>query len=172
MKELYIALNCLVCIVIFWLLIVVITSIILGLLSTRIKRKKIGLNIVLAQKHDISMVLAKELLELNVNLPVEVKEELNLNKSDFDKFNTQERNQVGKKISETITLLLEAASSLQEDNSKVNKFVNSLQDIEKQHRHLIISFNNVVSAYNYWVRFIPFRPISKLFRIKTIRNAE
>lgn len=172
MKELYIALNCLVCIVIIWILIVVITSIILGVLSTRIKRKKIGLNIVLAQKHDISMVLAKELLELNVNLPVEVKEELNLNKSDFDKFNTQERNQVGKKISETITLLLEAASSLQEDNSKVNKFVNSLQDIEKQHRHLIISFNNVVSAYNYWVRFIPFRPISKLFRIKTIRNAE
>ena len=106
MKELYIALNCLVCIVIFWLLIVVITSIVLGVLSTRIKRKKIGLNIVLAQKHDISMVLAKELLELNVNLPVEVKEELNLNKSDFDKFNTQERNQVGKKISETITLLL------------------------------------------------------------------
>ena len=172
MKELYIALNCLVCIVIFWFVIVVITSIILGVLSTRIKRKKIGLNIVLAQKYDISMVLAKELLELNVNLPVEVKEELNLNKSDFDKFNTQERNQVGKKISETITLLLEAASSLQEDNSKVNKFVNSLQDVEKQHRHLIISFNNVVSAYNYWVRFIPFRPISKLFRIKTIRNAE
>ena len=172
MKELYIALNCLVCIVIFWFVIVVITSIILGVLSTRIKRKKIGLNIVLAQKYDISMVLAKELLELNVNLPVEVKEELNLNKSDFDKFNTQERNQVGKKISETITLLLEAASSIQEDNSKVNKFVNSLQDVEKQHRHLIISFNNVVSAYNYWVRFIPFRPISKLFRIKTIRNAE
>lgn len=172
MKELYIALNCLVCIVIFWFVIVVITSIILGVLSTRIKRKKIGLNIVLAQKYDISMVLAKELLELNVNLPMEVKEELNLNKSDFDKFNTQERNQVGKKISETITLLLEAASSLQEDNSKVNKFVNSLQDVEKQHRHLIISFNNVVSAYNYWVRFIPFRPISKLFRIKTIRNAE
>ena len=172
MKELYIALNCLVCIVIFWFVIVVITSIILGVLSTRIKRKKIGLNIVLAQKYDISMVLAKELLELNVNLPVEVKEELNLNKSDFDKFNTQERNEVGKKISETITLLLEAASSIQEDNSKVNKFVNSLQDVEKQHRHLIISFNNVVSAYNYWVRFIPFRPISKLFRIKTIRNAE
>ena len=172
MKELYIALNCLVCIVIFWFVIVVITSIVLGVLSTRIKRKKIGLNIVLAQKYDISMVLAKELLELNVNLPEEVKEELNLNKSGFDKFNTQERNQVGKKISETITLLLEAASSIQEDNSKVNKFVNSLQDIEKQHRHLIISFNNVVSAYNYWVRFIPFRPISTLFRIKTIRNAE
>ena len=172
MKELYIALNCLVCIVIFWLLIVVITSIVLGVLSSRIKRKKIGLNIVLAQKYDISLVLAKELMGLNIQLPEEVKKELNLNKTDFDKFNTEERNSVGKKISETITLLLEVASSIQEENSKVNKFVNSLQDVEKQHRHLIISFNNVVSAYNYWVRFIPFRPISKLFRIKTIRNAE
>jgi hypothetical protein len=172
MEELYIVLNCFVCIFILWLLTIITLSIVLSVLSSHIKRKKMGINIILAQKYDLSVVLAKELKEHNISLPVVLEEELNLNKNNFDKYNTIEINLVGKKLSETISSLLEASSQLKEENSRVNKLVNSLQDVEKQHRHLIISVNNVIAGYNYWVRFIPYRPISKLFRIKTIRNAE
>ena len=39
-------------------------------------------------------------------------------------------------------------------------------DVEKQYRHMILTYNNNVWACNYWVGFIPFRPISKIFKIQ------
>lgn len=171
MKELFIALNCLVCLVAFWILIGIVLSIVLVVLSNKIKRKKVGLNIILAQKYDISKALAIELMESGVELDEKVKKAFRLNKSSIDKFSTSERNLIGKRITSIISMLLDLASN-ETENARVIKLVNSLQDVEKEYRHLIISTNSIVAAYNYWVKFIPYRPISKLFRLKTIRNAE
>ena len=78
-KPLIILLWCLGGILLIWLIIIVFVTIILLVLNKRIKRGRDGINITLAQKYDVSVVLAKLLLDSNVELSDEIKEVLNLN---------------------------------------------------------------------------------------------
>ena len=172
-KELLIVLICLGSLLALWLLSLIAVSCVLLFCHKKIKRNKMGINIILAQKYDVSGVLAKELASLDVELPEQIVEEFNLkNKPNFDSFSTFERKSVGKQIAEIVSTLLEIVERLNFDNKRISTINKSIEDIEKRHRHVNISQNNLIMAYNYWVKFKPYRPISKLFKIKPIQPIE
>lgn len=169
MEEwLIVLLCCLGGILTLWLLLIITVLILLFVLKNKIARNRISINIILAQKFDVANVLAKFLLENGINLPSEVKDEFNIgDKPNFNSFTTFERKTVGKRIDEFISLLKEIAeSSFLKDNMRYITLSDSIADAEKQYRHMILTHNNNVWAYNYWVGFIPFRPISKIFKIQ------
>ena len=76
-KELIISLYVLGGLLALWLLIVIILLISIIVLKRNIRREKSAINIILAQKYDIAIVLAKFYIENQVILPQEVQEELN-----------------------------------------------------------------------------------------------
>ncbi|MDD7736402.1 MAG: hypothetical protein SOW55_02070 [Bacilli bacterium] len=169
MQEwLIILLCCLGGIIALWLLLIVVVLILLFVLKNKIGRNKVSINIILAQKFDVANVLAKFLLENGIELPSEVKDEFNItDKPNFNSFTTFERKTVGKRINECTNTLKEIAdNSFLKDNKRYITLSDSIDDVEKQYRHMILTYNNNVWAYNYWVGFIPFRPISKIFKIQ------
>ena len=172
-EELLIVLICVGSIIGLWILSLIAVSIVLLYCHNKIKRNKMGINIILAQKYDVSGLLAKELVSLDVELPEEIVDEFNLkNKPNFDSFSTFERKSVGKRIEEIVSTLLEIVERLNFDNKRILTIKKSIEDIEKRHRHVIISQNNLIMAYNYWVKFKPYRLVSKLFKIKPIQPIE
>ena len=155
-------------IIALWLLTVFATLIILAIYNHQIKRNRMSINIILAQKYDVAGVLAKFLLSNQVELPEEIISEFNLmEKPDFNYFNTFERKSIGTRINEIINDLTTLARENNfEENSRYQTLKNSIEDVEKQYKHVILTYNNKVGDYNYWVRFIPFRLVSKIFNIK------
>ena len=148
-EELLIVLICLGSIIGLWILSLIAVSIVLLYCNNKIKRNKMGINIILAQKYDVSGLLAKELVSLDVELPEEIIDEFNLkNKPNFDSFSTFERKSVGKFIEEIVSTLLETVERLNFDNKRIITIKKSIEDIEKRHRHVIISQNNLIMTYN------------------------
>ncbi len=156
-------------IIALWLLIIFATLIILAIYNHQIKRNRMSINIILAQKYDVAGVLAKFLLNNQVELPEEIINEFNLmGKSNFSYFNTFERKSIGTRINEIINELTTLSKDNKfEDNPRYQTLKNSIEDVEKQYKHVILVYNNKVGDYNYWIRFIPFRLVSKIFNIKT-----
>lgn len=151
-----------------WILLIVAVSVALILLSRQIERSKSGINIILAQKYDVTIVLAKYLLDLNVKISDEIKKEFNLEKKpSFDRFATLERLSIGQRIDD-IVLEIFAKISEEELNSdpRVETLSNSIEDIDRQYKHIILSHNNRIWAYNYWIRFKPYAPVAKIFKLK------
>lgn len=166
--TLRIILWCMVGILSLWLMIIAFVSIILLIINKQIKRNYDGINIILAQKYDISVVYAKFLIDSNVDIPNSIKEELNIApKPNFSLFNTFERKKIGIRLNEIIDELNKISGSIEiEDQKRLNTLKNSMSDVEKQYRHKILNYNTSVWNYNYWVGFLPFQPISKLLKIK------
>ncbi len=151
-----------------WLLIILMTLIILKIYKSKLNHMRMALNIILAQKYDVAVVLAKFLLSNDILLPEDIMLEFNLDeKPNFNYFNTFERKSIGKRINDIVdTLVLISHENNLDDNLRYITLKSSIDDIEKQHKHTILNYNNKVSGYNYWVKFIPFRLISKIFKIK------
>lgn len=151
-----------------WLLIILMTLIILQIYKSKLNHMRMGLNIILAQKYDVAVVLAKFLLSNDIVLPEDIMLEFNLDeKPNFNYFNTFERKSIGKRINDIVdTLVLISHENNLDDNLRYITLKGSIDDIEKQQKHNILNYNNKVNGYNYWVKFIPFRLISKIFKIK------
>lgn len=150
-----------------WLLIVIILSIVLGVLKRNARREKSAINIILAQKYDIAIVLAKFYVENQIALPQEIQEELNLNnKVGNPSFSTFERKTISKRIDGIVETLIRIEDESIVDNSRCISLKNSISDVETQYRRKINAYNNHVGAYNYWINFIFYKPITKLFKIK------
>ena len=167
-KPLIIFLWCLGGILLIWLIIIVFVTIILLVLNKRIKRGRDGINITLAQKYDVSVVLAKLLLDSNVELSDEIKEVLNLNnKPNFKLCNTLERKRYGLQLNQIIDELIQISSNVEvEDHKRLLTLKNAMIDLDKRYKHRILIYNNKVWTYNYWLHFLPFSLISKLFKLK------
>ncbi len=151
-----------------WILLIAAVSVALILLNRQIERSKSGINIVLAQKYDVTIVLAKYLLDMNVDISDEVKKEFNLEKKpSFDRFATLERLSIGQRIDE---IVIEIFGKINEEELKsdprIETLSNSIEDIDRQYKHIILSHNSRIWAYNYWIRFKPYAPIAKLFKLK------
>lgn len=75
-------------------------------------------------------------------------------------------------VKESLILIEQSISSLILKN-KLNideeylLFKSGIDEAEKNIRGSIILYNNDVIGYNYWVRFLPFRYLFLLFKIKT-----
>lgn len=172
-EWLIIVLICVGAIVAIWLLIILLISIALIVCNNHINRNRMGINIILAQKHDVSNVLAKHLLEQGVVLPDEIRKEFNLSdKPNFESFTTFERKSIGFRIDEVIESLIKIANENHIEDQRFITLQNSIEDINKQHRRAIATYNNRVWFYNYWIKFIPYRLISKLFKIKPRKTME
>ena len=167
-KELIISLYVLGGLLALWLLIVIILLISIIVLKRNIRREKSAINIILAQKYDIAIVLAKFYIENQVILPQEVQEELNLNKAGNSSFSTFERKTISKRIEGIIEALIHIDDESIVNNSRCISLKNSISDVETQYRRKINAYNNHVAGYNYWINFIFFKPITKIFKIKKI----
>ena len=165
---LIVILSCLGVVLGIWLISVIIGVIFLFVNKRQIHRIEVAINIILAQKYDVSIVLAKFLYENKIDLSSKLKTNLKLgDKLNFASFSTLERKSIALDIEELTSELIEIAKKAElEDKKRLVTLMNSIDDVEKQYRHEIISYNNKVWAYNYWINFLPFKPISKLLRLK------
>lgn len=172
MGPLEITLICIAAILGAWLLIVLALSIVLAIYIHKIKRKKSSISIILAQKYDVAVVLAKYLISMNEKIPSDILADLNLqNTPDFNYYSTFERKNIGDRINDIITKLKEIGNSSSYLNEiRYITLKNSTDDVDKQYKHAILSYNNLVWGYNYWIKFIFYRPISLLFKLKEIKS--
>ena len=165
---LIVVLSCLGGVIGLWLISVLIGVIFLFVNKKQIHRIEVAINIILAQKYDVSIVLAKFLVDNNIELSENLIADLKLNdKLNFSAFSTLERKSVSETINTITNELIDIAKKVElEAQKRLHTLLSSIADIEKQYRHEIISYNNKVWAYNYWINFLPFKPISKLLRLK------
>ena len=154
-------LSCLGVLLGLWIINVIIGVIFLFVNKKQIHHIETSLSIILAQKYDVSFVLAKFLVDSGIELSEKLQYELRLNKKlNFTSFETGERKKIANHINDIVTELLQVASKADvEDKKRLHTLINSLSDAEKQSRHEVISYNNKVWAYNYWINFLPFKPI-------------
>ena len=137
--------------------------------NDRIDRHEYNVNMLLAQKYDILLLIAKVFKKYNVKIPTEFEEELSPKMDESLKSLT---------ITERLTVksyLMKAAQTLlyfAEINDKVKNdsqfkiLRDSLIEIDKNHRKAIASYNADVIGFNFWISYGALKPIVKLMGFK------
>jgi len=151
-----------------WLLLVSLSVINLIKLNNKIKRRQHAINVLLAQKYDLLVTLGKYMEQNGAFLPDNIKQALDIQDyNSLKTINTQERLSVKTLLMKTVnTMYFIAEEHGMRNSERYMTLKQTLNEIDEQHRKDIAFYNADVSAYNYWVKFIPFRPISFIFRIK------
>jgi hypothetical protein len=147
----------------------------MAILSKTLRKKNKNLMIVLAQKFDLCVILAKDMMTKGIALPEDIKLDLNLDSNPAKGLkSTTERFLVAnhiKNISMTLKAIYDASPIVNED-LKCQTIVNSIAESDSLRANEVVSYNNYAMAYNYWIMFPIFRPLSKLFKIYKVRLLE
>lgn len=119
----------------------------------------------MTQQYDLIVILADYLLKNNVNLPNDLIISLNLHEQEKE-LSTMERFNIKNTINRISSgLLLVAETTSIKDEKDYLSLKHSLNSFNKDYRKEVVLFNQAVYAYNYWIKFIFFRPIAKLFKM-------
>ncbi len=148
----------------------IIFIIVIQLLKTnsKLKRRNHGINVILAQKYHILVILGNYMEEKNAKLPSKIKEALSMNDfGDIKNKSTQEVLSIKNVLMNTLNTLfyIGEQNGLNEDPKYVT-LKNSLKDVDANHRKEIALFNADATAYNYWVNSLLFKPFKFLFKLK------
>jgi hypothetical protein len=144
-------------------------------LSMILRKKTKNLMIILAQKYDLCVFLAKQMIDLGVEIPESLKAELNISTNPAMGFkNTTERFLIARQIKRIymdLKMIYDASESAYND-PKCQTIVGSIQETDALRGKEVVSFNNFGMAYNYWIMFPIFRPLSKMFHIYKVKLLE
>lgn len=136
---------------------------------TNMKNHNNALKIILNSRLDN----VKKMYQILTKHKVKVKSELitDLELIDKDTFGNQE-SQKCEMSKKRLSYLKESALSLANDNPSVLKddeyqaLVDTIKQLETIYRSTVIMYNADVLGYNYWIRFLPWRYLFLLFKIK------
>lgn len=144
--------------VLFWLL----------RLKKEIKNKLHCINILMAQKYDLIIVLAKYLEDQGIVLPKNIQLSLDLNSEyNFKSITTTERLSIKTILTRTVEQMYFIADTkgLVNDERYLT-LKKSIGEIDTQSRKSVALYNSDVCGFNYWICFPLLRPISMLFNFK------
>ena len=131
-----------------WLLIVFSISIIILVCRRRIKRKKLSINVICAQKYDLLVSLCELMKENGIELPGTISETIVMSGNNNLKIiNTEERMSLKSLLTKTFTMLFEISESKGLDKS--NRYItikNSVEDADEHYRKEVMLFNNEVKG--------------------------
>ena len=147
----------------------------MAILSNTLRKKNKSLMIILAQKFDLCVILAKDMMDKGVEISEELKIDLNISTNPAKGLKTTtERFLVANHI-KNISMSLKAiydASPIANEDLKCKTIVNSIAESDSLRANEVVSYNNFAMAYNYWIMFPIFRPISKVLKIYKVRLLE
>lgn len=151
-----------------WLLNIIAAIIMLCILNKKITRRYHAINIMLQQLYDSLSNIANLIVDNGGEISSRADDFLNkIDKVDLRDITIERRNRF---LSNASSIKEELIELCQKNNLLENPMyitlINSIHEIEEQYRKSIAFYNSDIEAYNYWVRFIPIRLFSKLFRIK------
>lgn len=150
---------------------------ILGLLSARalnkfekrIDKRMHAINVILAQKYDLLILMAKIFKKYRVKLPTEFEEELSPSMdSNLKTLTLTERLTVKAylmKTSQSIIYYAEQSEVIREDNDYL-VLKRALVELDDNHRKVAALYNADAMGYNYWIHVWYLRPLSKLSKFK------
>lgn len=152
-------------ILILFIVIEVLGYILLKKHSERVEKRNYNMNVLLAQKYDILVLLAKVFKKYQVAIPNEFEDELSPKMDEsLKRLTLTERLTVKAylmKASQNLLYFAEANPKVKEDQEyKILK--TSLLEIDKNHRKAIALYNADALGFNYWSHFWILRPITKI----------
>lgn len=148
-----------------FLLIEIIAYFSLKKLNERIEKRNYNVNILLAQKYDILVLLAKIFKKYNMTIPSEFQEELSPKMDEsLKRLTLTERLTVKAYLMKASqTLLYFAESNEKVKNDKEYQILKkSLLEIDQNHRKALALYNADALGFNYWIKVWAFRPIARL----------
>ncbi|MCH5171357.1 MAG: hypothetical protein J1F31_00785 [Erysipelotrichales bacterium] len=137
--------------------------------NDRIEKRNHNVNILLAQKYDILILIARIFKKYNLEIPSEFEEELSPKMEDsLRNLTLTERLTVKAylmKASQSLLYFAETNKNVKNDNEfKILK--KSLLTIDVNYRKAISLYNADALGFNYWIHFPLFRPIAIVKRFK------
>ncbi len=132
----------------------------------KIKNREHELYSMIAQQHDITNLLIKMLLEKGVAVPQELRLNYDVH-TENKKMSTIEQYNLKVSILKILNhLIIIGDNSILKDDEKYKSLKFSLDDFNLKYRKEVVLLNQDIYAYNYWVCFFFFRPISFIFHLK------
>ena len=137
--------------------------------NERIEKRNHRMNMLLMQKYDILLLIAKIFKKYKLEIPSEFEEELSPKMDEsLKKLTLTERLTVKAylmKASQNLLYFAEANENVKNDTEfKILK--KSLLEIDINHRKAIALYNADALGFNYWIHFPLFRPISFIMKFK------
>ena len=166
--ELKITLLVILALVVIYALIVFCIGIYLLGLHTTIKKKATLINSILAQQYDIVRLLADMITSTGVELKEELRLSLGLHHEKRVKnLSTEDIMNIKQVLLTTTSTLIQMGDETElKDKKKYEVIKESLLEFSKNYRKEIVLYNQKIGNHNYWIKFLLFRPISKIFRLK------
>lgn len=131
----------------------------------RIEKRNYNVNILLAQKYDILVLLAKVFKRYKLAIPSEFQEELSPKMDEsLKRLTLTERLTVKAyllKAGQTLLYFAEANENVKND-PEYQILKKSLLDIDQNHRRALSLYNADALGFNYWISFWLFVPVAKL----------
>lgn len=167
-REIKITLLILLIIVLIYLIIVFCIGIYLIGLHQGIKKKSTLINSILAQQYDLVHLLSDMIISEGITLSDELKLSLGLHHEKRVKsFSTMEIMNIKFLLTSTTSKLIQIADDSElKEKKKYEVIKESLQEFSKNYRKEIVLYNQKIANHNYWIKFLLFRPVSKIFRLK------
>ena len=137
--------------------------------NDRVEKRNHNVNILLAQKYDILILIAKIFKKYNLEIPSEFEEELSPKMEDSLKKLTLTEILTVKaylmKASQNLLYFAEANKNIKDD-TEFMILRKSLLEIDVNYRKAIALYNADALGFNYWIHFPLFRPVSVIMRFK------
>ncbi len=137
--------------------------------SERIEKRNHNMNILLMQKFDILVLIAKLFKKYKLNIPSEFEEELSPKMDESLKTLTLTERLTVKaylmKASQNLLYFAEANENIKND-ADFQILKKSLLEIDVNYRKAIALYNADALGFNYWIHFPLFRPISFIMKFK------
>ncbi len=154
-------------IIVFLIIIIdIILAINIKLLNKKIMKRDNVIFSLLAQQYDLILILAKMIKDEGVELPEDLLISLNLHEQQ-KALSTMERLNIKKSIHKTANgLILVGETTRLKDDQKFIVIRSSLNSFNLDYRKEVVLYNQDIYAYNYWINFLFFRVISKIFKMQ------
>lgn len=137
--------------------------------NKRIENKLHAVNVLLAQKYDILLLLAKLLKKNKIKIPSEFEEELSPSMNEnLKKLTFTERLTVRSylmKASQSVIYYAEQNQSICEDNEYL-VLKKMLVELDDDYRKAVALYNADALGFNYWSHFFLFRLTAKILRLQ------
>ncbi len=153
-----------------YLLLFIINLIFVGVFSFIMKKHNRGIAINLSSLYDSLNYLLSLLKEHNVENIEELEQKLvSLNVKSFEDQNSQECQNSKKELTYIRTSLIAIAEQNKEvvNDERYISLKETIDQLMTVYRSDVIMYNADVLGYNYWIRFLPFRYVFLLFKVKT-----
>lgn len=144
----------------------------LGLIGTFraiLKRHNKAMNVMLMTKYDNIKKLIDVLDEIGCSVDVRLKKTFaSIDTKLFISQDTIECKQVRDKLTylQSEIFFLSRKNTFVENNDKFNVAKNNIIETDVVYRNTVAMYNADVLGYNYWIRFLPYRWLFLIFKIK------